>query len=460
LSGLKKVLSYTDDSAQYAYLKTARDLGKYKALLKRENNPKILAAYTKLVNKLTYMLEVHDRNREICLLDSEENTFPSGLLDKALNWLDKEEIFWELEDVRDIPVNLEDLELKKEFPKLRYYQEEALKEAFEAERGIIVSATGTGKSIIFTKLCQKFNVKTLIITPNKEITQNAYDTLVEYFGDDQVMKLNTKSENTGRLNVCNIQTLIKLDPELLEDVHCCIIDEFHHGGATTYQEVNKNHLKNCYYRIGLTATNYRNGSDGIALEAILSNVLYTYTSKDAISEGFLVKPNFKWIRNSMKVKGKYQTQYKEGIVENESRNAKIAELCNNHSKDHVIVLVQQVKHAEILKESIPHAVVITGKEKESDRNDILNSFRKGEINVLIGTSVIGEGVDLPVANVLILAGGGKAKSQVVQIVGRVLRLAPNKSKATIYDFQDTGANYLEDHAHTREEIYLEYFPMI
>ena len=100
---------------------------------------------------------------------------------------------------------------------------------------------------------------------------------------------------------------------------------------------------------------------------------------------------------------------------------------------------------------------MTGKEKDKDKLDIFDRFNNGEINILIGTKVIGEGIDLPRANVLILGGGGKAKSRIIQNVGRVLRLHPGKTWALVYDFMDTGASYLEEHAEIRGSIYREYY---
>ena len=75
---------------------------------------------------------------------------------------------------------------------------------------------------------------------------------------------------------------------------------------------------------------------------------------------------------------------------------------------------------------------------------------------LIGTSVIGEGVDLPCAENLIMAGGGKARSQVIQNIGCVLGIMGEKEKATIFDFTDRDGGFLEEHSEERSLIYEEY----
>lgn len=314
----------------------------------------------------------------------------------------------------------------------------------------------TGKTLTIARMIWELGVKTLVITPNKSITDNMVDTLVKHFGKGKVSKLSTKMTKTNDINVCNIQALIKMNPELFNDLDCVIIDEFHHASAATYQEVNEKHLRNCYYRIGMTATNFRNDGSDLALEAVLSEVLYEYTIKQAIADGFLIRPKFHIEETSLEARSTYQKEYKEGIVENEERNDLIAQIAEHHAADSVIILVQQIEHGEKLKDMIPSATFLHGDEKDSVRVNVMNDYRKGKIKCLIGTSVIGEGVDLPRASILILAGGGKAKSAVMQNVGRVLRPFEGKTTAIVYDFTDTGSSYLEEHSKLRQEIYQQY----
>ena len=105
---------------------------------------------------------------------------------------------------------------------------------------------------------------------------------------------------------------------------------------------------------------------------------------------------------------------------------------------------------------IPNSVFLHDEEKDSVRQHAMEQFRKGIVKCIIGTSVIGEGVDLPIANVLVMAGGGKARSQVMQNVGRALRPFAGKEKALIYDFEDQGSRFLSEHSSLRQEIYKMY----
>lgn len=63
-----------------------------------------------------------------------------------------------------------------------------------------------------------------------------------------------------------------------------------------------------------------------------------------------------------------------------------------------------------------------------------------------------EGLDLPILDCLILAGGGKSSTRAFQRVGRVLRLHKNKKRAIVFDFEDS-TSMLNRHAKIRKKLY-------
>ncbi len=391
----------------------------------------------------------------------QDGTFPTGLLPKALQILKDCNLTFEIKDERKKP-QLETIKyvLREQFPQLRYYQRASSRLAKENGRGIIVAPTGTGKTLTVARMIWELGLKTVVITPSKSITDNMVDTLRKYFGKGKVDKLNTKTPKLKKdINVVNIQAMVRIKPEVFNDVDMVIIDEFHHSAAETYQEVNLNHLKNCYYRIGVTATNFRNDGSDLALEGVLSEVLYEYSIPRAIKDGFLIRPTFEIVENDIYVpeeeRSTYQAEYKSCIVHNENRNQLIADIAHELLKENasIIILVQQLEHGESLKTLIPEAKFLHGEEKDSVRQQIMEDYRQGQIRCLIGTSVIGEGVDLPIANTLILAGGGKSRIQVMQNIGRVLRPFKDKTQALVIDFTDDGTSYSSKHHLERCSIY-------
>lgn len=452
---IKHELRYQSQSVSYSYNKNLAEIEKLSNLL---NNNRFNVNKAALEEEITKLQRTNSRLiHGMYVMLYKNGEFPTGLLPRVLSALKDSDISYEIKDIRVVPSKLQNkYVLKKSLPPMRYYQRTGARLASEKGRGILVFPTGTGKSLTAAKMIWELGVNTLIITPNKSITVNMIDTLTEYFGKGAVAKLNTKSKKLKSINVVNIQALIRMPAEIFNSIDAVFIDEFHHAAAETYQEVNNNHLKNCYFRIGLTATNFRNDGSDLALEGVLSEVLYEYTIQQAIKDKFLVKPRFELIKNKVKAENDYQKEYKEGLVLNAERNALITEIVKKHGRDSVIVLVQQVEHGESLTAMIPGSAFLHGEEKDDVRVNTMEKYRKGQIRDLIGTSVIGEGVDLPIAKVLVMAGGGKAKSAIMQNIGRVLRPFAGKDEAIVYDFADLGSNFLSEHSALRQEIYKQY----
>lgn len=83
------------------------------------------------------------------------------------------------------------------------------------------------------------------------------------------------------------------------------------------------------------------------------------------------------------------------------------------------------------------------------RGEALSTFERDGF-VLVST-LIKEGVDLPVMNAIVLAGGGKSGIRVIQTIGRALRPKPGTNEALIIDIRDKGG-YLTKHFERRQEV--------
>ena len=258
--------------------------------------------------------------------------------------------------------------------------------------------------------------------------------------------------NTNKFNVYDIE---------VEGNHNYFANELlvSNSGAISLYELNTNHLKNVYYRYGFTATNYRNDGSDLALKGILSDVIYEYGFKQAISDKFLCPINFVIYKNENHGTYKdWREENQEGLIKNVEYNEKITEIAKkmDDNKIPTIIFVNEIQHGETLRDMIPNSVFISGKEKKAINRQTLKDFNDQEFNILIGTSVIGEGVDTVPARVGILASGFKADSEVVQKIGRLLRPHPNKEYATFIDFTNIGLKYINKHFKIRLKIYKRY----
>ncbi len=85
--------------------------------------------------------------------------------------------------------------------------------------------------------------------------------------------------------------------------------------------------------------------------------------------------------------------------------------------------------------------------------DVINMLSNGEVDLLIGTSHIDEGVDISQLDILILSAGGKKNRRVIQRLGRVLRKSKTGKYAYIIDFSDQNSKVLSRQSQSRLEMY-------
>lgn len=88
------------------------------------------------------------------------------------------------------------------------------------------------------------------------------------------------------------------------------------------------------------------------------------------------------------------------------------------------------------------------------RQDIIKRVNAGKVQVLVATGqLIGEGFDCRELSTLFLATPIKFSGRLIQYLGRVLRPAPGKDKAQIYDYVDVQVGVLANAARARQRVY-------
>ena len=190
----------------------------------------------------------------------------------------------------------------------------------------------------------------------------------------------------------------------------------------------------------------------------LVNISFTYL----IENGFLVRPFICFVKLNgsqlpLHTTAKHSTIYSKGIVGNEFRNrmaiaeAKMLYL-NGH---HPLMLVQHVKHGNILKSYMPEAGFIHGKDSIIQRKEALDKFCIGEIPILIATTILDEAIDIPPCDSIIMTGGGASYVRTIQRISRGMRIDPNnpnKKFCVVIDFFDQD-KYLDRHCFVRQNTY-------
>jgi len=367
---------------------------------------------------------------------TKKGEFPTGLLSKVILTFPKAVI----KDNRIRPK-----EFNYKVCNFEPYDEQLLarRAAVKAERGIISMPTGSGKSLVIALIAGRLNVKTLVVVPSLEIRKQLSETILSALGPNH--KVSVENIDSPALNK-------------IKGFDCLIIDEAHHIAANTYHKLNKTMWKDIYYRFFLTATPFRNNTDEMMLfEAIAGQVIYQLDFKTAVSQGYIMPVEGYYIESPKQPTEAYTYAqvYKELVVNNTPKNFLICDLLTrlHSSGKSTLCLVKEVAHGKKLAD-ITGLPFISG-EDESSRS-FIRQFNNGGITAVIATTgMLGEGIDTKPCEYVIIAGGGKAKSQFMQQVGRAVRKYEGKESAKIILIKDKSHKYLMRHFNAQKKILVD-----
>ena len=299
---------------------------------------------------------------------------------------------------------------------------------------------------------------------SKEVTCGMVQTIISWLKEpDEKM-----NEPARRKQLLRREKMI----EALSRFEFVILEEAHEVSGNGFFEILR-HCKNAHYRLSLTATPFMKDSEEANMRLMASSgpVAIRISEKTLIDRGILAKPYFKFVKLPNKPAKLYrstpwQRAYEVGVAENEYRNrAAVAEAIRGVRYGlSVMMLVQRKEHGKTLCETLRKAGIradyIYGEDNQTERQAALNNLRDGIIDVLIGSTILDVGVDVPAIGLVILAGGGKAEVAIRQRIGRGLRekkgflfdgtKMPNV--AFIVDFADDHNSHLKGHYKQRRHI--------
>ena len=320
---------------------------------------------------------------------------------------------------------------------LRPYQARAIHDAREAVRAgaravLIVAPTGAGKTRIGVEVCRgalERGGRVLWLAHRAELLRQARDRLL----DEGVPRVGIVAPwareddaSDAPVMVASVQTLVARGKRggALPDATVVVLDEAHHYAADDWGRV-ATHYAACS-RVGLTATPER--ADGRPMGDLFDALVPVAQVSELQRLGVLVPCR-------VYAPAKPQKGLASTPVDAYERHTP-GELA--------FVFAANVAHAEaVAAEFLARgitAAVVHGAMRPSVRECLLADFRSGAIRVLVNVYALTEGVDVPQASSCILARGCGSAGQYLQMVGRILRSAPNKGHATLVDL--TGVVHL------------------
>jgi superfamily II DNA or RNA helicase len=341
--------------------------------------------------------------------------------------------------------------------KWRPYQDDVFKACMAGETGIIDAPPRSGKTLMAARCIDALAVPMLYVAPTVAIVRQTYDVLKAHFGEALCARLDGEATPAEKdiskpIVIATAPSAVRQSEDWFRTREMLIIDEFHHAAAKTYHSISAK-AENAYYRLMFTGTHFRSGDDALAMEAICSQVIHRIRVQDLVPD-YLAPPRVCFapvVGPPLEYVQDWREAYERGIVEYEPRNNLIARLAKTLAVDNgvpTIVLVRRRAHADHLGERIPESVVVKGGQNALTSRSV-REFLDERHQVLIGTTVLGEGVDVPRAAALIFASGGAEGVTMMQSYFRPLTAFAGKTVGRIYDFQDRHHRTLREHARKR-----------
>lgn len=394
----------------------------------------------------------------IRLFDKRGLKFPTGLLSTVTEGLDRVGWEYELEDDREFPEVRPAFELIGST--LRDYQREAVEAVHASMGGVLQIATGGGKTVCGAAIIKALGRKTMWVTHRQALANQIRERLSALLGKP-VGLVGDGVSDIQDVTVCMVQTLDRSETEhrqelrdFLQAVEVIVLDEAHHLGSGSSDQWYRQILKtNAKWRYGLTATPDYDGS-GLRLTALTGPVLYKITAAELIDRGVLVPPRIWFMEvNDGKVDAKgWAGVYRDGVVQNETRNRMVAEAADRLALDkkRPLILVRQIAHGNIVKEKCEarglNVDFVKGSMPIETRELCFTALKTGHLDALVAqVETVGEGLDFPwlrsIVNAIGEKGGGNAMKgevgqQTIQVLGRGLRRDTGKDYVDYVDFLD------------------------
>lgn len=334
---------------------------------------------------------------------------------------------------------------------LRPYQETAIANALQLKKAILVAGCGAGKTVMGMEIIKRLSTSTVIIVHTKDLLEQWYSIIKKYIGVEPAVFSGTQNK-VGQITLVMSQKLSNgtfapdtyaelVNPGLL------IIDECH---IRHYQHA---HRFNCEYKIGLTATPER--ADGTAkfVNWAFGKQIIAATHDELVANSYRIEPNYKSIETSFSYPYLDRSDYNKmlrALVNDPDRNSLIidnVEIAVNENR-HCLVLTGVKRHAEALAEGLQSrkikATFLHSDITLANRQEIIEKMRKGDLQVLVATSLADVGLDIPILDALFITYPSKSSNLNTQRAGRIMRLHPEKNeKPIIIDFCDLKINILK-----------------
>ena len=335
--------------------------------------------------------------------------------------------------------------------KLFDYQEdmkERIEKALRLHRSVMAQMpTGTGKTYLLTAVIDSFvsnnpMEKVWIVAHRRELVSQIDETVRKFHS----YSASNTSSLLSSVKAMSIQWLMRHYDEIEEVPGMIVIDEAHHALAKTYKEMWERFPKAKF--LGLTATPCRLNGKGFT--DLFDVLVQSWDVPEFISKGRLATYDFVSIKSdgvtqrlidSLQKRGAdgdYQNKEMDMLLNKKPSIERLYRSLEEYGKDRKgIVYAINISHAQkitkLYQEHGVKAIAIDSKTPATERQQDIEAFKKGDIQVLVNVDIFSEGFDCPDVEFVQLARPTLSLAKYLQMVGRGLRVAKGKKNCVIID---------------------------
>jgi superfamily II DNA or RNA helicase len=343
---------------------------------------------------------------------------------------------------------------------LRDYQVDAVNKAIETGSGMVIAATGAGKTLMVAGMCDVMGqeeIRCLVIVPSSDLVTQTSNTFALCGIQHGIYSGATK--DIYHPHVIATWQALQNNPQIVENFQCVIVDEAHGASAKTIGDLITNYGKHTGYRYGFTGTLPKPATDRATLRGSLGDVLYEISAADLIRMGHLAELEIEPVEIQEIAEEDFPdySAEKAYTARQPDRMDFIADLIIDRASrfGNTLVLVNTIKQGQQLQKLIKDSVFLQGATENEVRAEWYGLFANRDDLIVIATSGIAStGISIDRVFNLMLIDAGKSFIKCIQSIGRGLRKAHDKERVHVCDVY-SSLKWGRKHARERVKYFKE-----
>ena len=366
----------------------------------------------------------------------------------------------------------------------RDYQVDACHQFAMHKRMTYLSATGSGKTLMFSLMAQyaikKFSVENILfVVPRAGLVQQGCIDFASYNMDNKLFsKLNKDKIVTSPITVTTWQLIQNMPASWFSQFDMLVVDECQHSDSAKLKKI-ANACINAKYRVGFSGSLKDDVGSELIVESLFGYQINGISAKEGQDSGYMTpikltsialdySPSDKMIFNKLMKSCTSSERYQkevEFIIGSNARSVWLNRFVQQLDGNVLILYERAESHLDVEARKLDisgkkNIHIIKGDVPIDERVDIKHILETSDNNILnatFGTFQMGESVKN--LHHLVLAHSSKSKVRVLQSIGRMMRQHSSKEFAYVWDLTDVlvssgrDANYFMEQLMTRYKYY-------